>query len=1262
MSKYDVILCHNQSDDLVAQHIASLLGTAGLSVWPGKWNLAPGDRYGSVVDEALASCRTCAVLIGPTGLSHFQHTLIMTSLGRANKIREFRVIPVLLPGAERGYRSDLPSFFTQTSWVELNDKLDDPSTITKLADAICATHHSISASSLLDNPYRGLEVFDVEDAKFFFGREALTEWLVNRLRPSRRTGKENRFLAIVGPSGSGKSSLARAGLLASIKDGAIEGSQDWPIAICTPSDNPLQNMALGLCSLEGFASTVSDTIEFIGQMESSANALHIATSLAMQRLGANRIVIAIDQFEELFTVCKSDNQRRAYIRNLLYAATVPSGNTIVILTLRADFYENCAAYAGLAAAMADHQVLVSPLSDDELRLAIQEPARLCGRDFEDGLPQLLIDEVRGQPGGLPLLQHALMELWTLSTDRTMTHEGYRAIGGVHGALSQRATQIYESFSDAEKDVCRRVFLRLTQPGRGTQDTRRRLSLSELVGTADECTIASVVSALSDPKARLITTSRAASEEGTSMIEVSHEAIIRGWPRLASWIDEHREMMFVHRHITDSAREWEQQNRDPGYLYRDTLLARAERFSKTHEHELNQIERLFLAASAEMKVREFLQSPVEKLFEAAKQLGTYDHWVHRSMVARLASEPDSSCASTDRRIRLALLPTHPDNAIPLADSLMTLEVRELLVFLHALQIFAVAEEVQSHLWEKLEINGDHSTNLRALCALATLDPDSSRWESWRTVLASLLTKENQFLLVHWIQTARPIGHRLIGPLRAILNDKASDQSVRGNAMTMLVDFAKSDSDLLAELASEGPIETSGPVLDALGNLDVEDLKVSINALQLVCETPAGGAEFEAKRVSIGYKRAAAAAALIRLGSPLGAEKVLGFSTDPEALTQFVHGYRNRDLPFAPLVQWLSELQDEKSLYGVLLALGEFELDELSDQGRGVEQNVRAIYANDNRSGVHSAAGWLLRTWGIAEPLCSRGGFDHRNEWFQLRVGARDLTFIIFEPGSFLMGSPTSEQGRSLEELQHRVELTRRFAVCDRLVTRAEFDEFLDSIVRSGWETKYGVDATIARSDDIVEWAPTDEHPIVKPTWREAVSYCRWASREVKEISNDRAATEKQNGIPFNLDSSGIRLLTEAEWEYACRAGTTTPYSFGSDSTWLEKYGWYLGNCSDRKSRKPGMLRPNPRGLFDMHGNVYEWCLDWFGAQLADQVNPTGATEGSGRVLRGGGYNYSADDCRSSYRYYTAPTNRNARIGFRLALTLGASEFPLTAEKH
>ena len=385
-------------------------------------------------------------------------------------------------------------------------------------------------------PYKGLLPFEQEDSDLFFGREALVDDLAGRLEASS-------FLAVVGPSGSGKSSLVRAGVVPALQRAA---GAELPAAIIAPGVHPLAELA-----------SVGDPA-----------------------------VLVVDQFEEVFTLCRDEEERAAFLDALLDRA---EDGALVVVALRADFYGHCAAYSRLAGALEERQALVGPMSEEELRRAIERPGEHAGLVLEPGVVEAMLRDVAGQPGGLPLLSHSLLETWKRRSGRMLTVIGYLQSGGVHGAIAKTAETVYrDALSPEQQAIARNVFLRLTELGDGTEDTRRRVSIAELVPRrGQEAEVDEVLRTLAD--ARLVTIG-----EGT--VEVAHEALIRHWPTLRGWLDEDREGRLLHRRLTEAAQEWETLGRDPGALFRGARLATTGDWATAHDPELNELEREFLTAS------------------------------------------------------------------------------------------------------------------------------------------------------------------------------------------------------------------------------------------------------------------------------------------------------------------------------------------------------------------------------------------------------------------------------------------------------------------------------------------------------------------------------------------------------------------------------------------------------------------------------------------------------------------------------------------
>lgn len=671
---FDVFLSHNSADKPAVEELAHKLLQLGISPWLDKWNLIPGQPWQSAIEEALARCASCVVFIGPSGVGPWQNEEMRAAVDRRvnNAKVPFPVIPVLLPGAKREERSRLPSFLVATTWVEFPQTIDDEDSFHRLVCGIRGLEPGPRPAEQTysgECPYRGLLFFNVEHAPFFFGREALTEWLLHELRPLAESDDKTRFLGIVGPSGSGKSSLARAGLVAALKRGALRGSAEWPVAICRPGSDPLENLAIALTDIAGAAQGPSAVRELVSELRDSERSLHLFTrTLLRQGAHERRLVVLIDQFEEVFTLCRDQKTSSALIANLMHASTVVGGQTIVLLTLRADFYGECSGYPSLAAALSEHQVLVGQMEVDQLRRSIERPAQLVGCEFEPGLVDLLIEDVENQPGSLPLLEHTLSELWDRKHGRRLTHAAYHSIGGLAGALERRADEIYEELSDSEKQICRRIFMRLVQPSEGGKLAKHRAELSELMpAEGDNSEFVAVIGKLAGPQARLITIETSGSaatddafpataarnsgrrheglREPAEFIDVAHEALIRVWGRLRRWLDEDQEFQLWRKRLSASIEVWERTNRDPESLMRRLLLAEAIRWSQARGQDLNREELDFIGASEsydrlkleeqEQQQREFHEEQQQRLRAETRRADAEQRAARRAKMAAVS---------------------------------------------------------------------------------------------------------------------------------------------------------------------------------------------------------------------------------------------------------------------------------------------------------------------------------------------------------------------------------------------------------------------------------------------------------------------------------------------------------------------------------------------------------------------------------------------------------------------------------------------------
>jgi WD40 repeat protein len=606
-SRYDVVVSYNRAEGPVVERIARRLQREGLKVFLDRWSTTAGELWQEEISKAIQAAAACAVFIGREGLGDWARLELAVAQSRVAKDPSFRLFMVLLEGAPSPLDPRL-AFLNTRGWVDLRPDGGDGSAFERLMTAITGVPRHPEAAPPIDAapcPYRGLEAFEERHAGFFFGRQDDTRRLCERL-------SDARFVAVLGPSGSGKSSIVKAGLIPALRRDGLAHSAEWTIRTMTPGGSPLAGLAAQLAHV-AVDESMQRTVDGLAADERT---LDLAVALVLADRPTNdRLVLVVDQLEEVFTLCPDEDERAAFLGNLTYAATIPGGRTIVVVTLRADFYYRCAPYPALRSLLAPQHMLIGPLGDEGLRRAIEEPAWAVGLTLEPGLVDTIVADVGDRPGTLPLLQHVLFQVWQRRRGRLLTVEAYRQSGGVQGALAKHADAVYDQLSESQRDVTERVLLRLVQPGEGTEDARRRAEADELLTTGDDAGVETVLRRLADE--RLLTTSRDETS-GARLVEITHEALLQGWPRLRRWIERDREALLAHRRLTEASREWETSGRDEALLYRGTRLAAwrprpdhralsrrrlTEAVDWRAHSTLNQLEREFLTASETRDHRE-----------------------------------------------------------------------------------------------------------------------------------------------------------------------------------------------------------------------------------------------------------------------------------------------------------------------------------------------------------------------------------------------------------------------------------------------------------------------------------------------------------------------------------------------------------------------------------------------------------------------------------------------------------------------------------
>ncbi|MGI8980862.1 MAG: protein kinase domain-containing protein [Pirellulaceae bacterium] len=590
---------------------------------------------------------------------------------------------------------------------------------------------------------------------------------------------------------------------------------------------------------------------------------------------------------------------------------------------------------------------------------------------------------------------------------------------------------------------------------------------------------------------------------------------------------------------------------------------------------------------------------------------------------------------------------------------------------------------SRLWQDLRTSPLPADRFRAGLALAGYSPDSLQWskEDSDFIARQLIEAppNDQPQLRNLLQS---IHGKLLGPLGEMSQNPTLDPTLRQVATGALIEYAPDDAATLAKLATEALPGQYRLLFNRLTELSKSDEVRAAILKTLLEQVKQGPAEevSEKESVALGRRRARAAITLLRFGERRDALSALQAGTNPESLSQFVTQARSFGLSPEDLLGCLELTVDEAPRYGLLLALGDFSPADLPASAREkLTEHLQAWRRDDRSAAVHAACDWLLHKWEIAPsspgaPETKPPSYDPENQrqWFVLQVGSDRLGFVAFPPGGFVRGSPAAENLRVEDESRHPVRFTRPLAVLDREITIAQWLQFLDErkLDRQIWEER----------DKRPVMYRQPAHPAYHVNWYEAVEYCRWLTDKAgmdetkqcyvedrSELATEAAAGKKPDAIEkklllpvkrwtFHPDRPGFRLPTEAEWERACRAGTTTTFSFGCDPTLLKYSSAHLSEEAERRPYPGGTKMPNLRGLFDMHGNVWEWCQDTQVNYQAMQLetDPIGLVPTNNRAYRGGSFDNYTKHHRAACRIFELPTLSFPYLGFRVVCTLPTKE--------
>jgi energy-coupling factor transporter ATP-binding protein EcfA2 len=588
-SSYDLFVSYNSADHGVVEDIVRKLRDQGLEPFFDRWALAPGMRWRSELEKALGSCKAVAIFVGPGEMGSWQQREVDVALDLQSRRPNLPVIPVLLPGCEPPL-----GFLRQLTWVDLRIQTHDLG-IVILAKAARGEEPGPDLQKHLDSvrasvcPYRGLLHFREEDAPFYFGREAAISKLVSAVQ-------RQPFVAVVGASGSGKSSVVRAGLAPRLRS---DRHTAWETVILVPNDQPLKAIAGAFVPLleptMGEVERLAEAAKLAEHLRIGTVSLHdIVGRILQKQPGTDRVLIIIDQFEELYTLTSDEEARRRLLDALLDASSCTASKANVVLTLRGDFVGEALAYRPLSDRLQDAQINLGPMTREELECAICEPADKIQLGFEAGLARRILDDVGEEPGNLPLLEFVLRELWDRRRGQVLRNETYEAIGGLRGAVATKADQIFASLSPTNQKILQRVFLRIVRPSESGLDTRRRAAFSELPAEGEGL----VVKLAND---RLLVTNQTSSGLERT-VEIAHEALISNWSTLRAWVNEDREFLLWRDRLGPLLTAWQRAQESDEALLRGPLLVEAQKWFDQRSEDLSGQERKLISASRALQER------------------------------------------------------------------------------------------------------------------------------------------------------------------------------------------------------------------------------------------------------------------------------------------------------------------------------------------------------------------------------------------------------------------------------------------------------------------------------------------------------------------------------------------------------------------------------------------------------------------------------------------------------------------------------------
>jgi serine/threonine protein kinase/formylglycine-generating enzyme required for sulfatase activity len=672
--------------------------------------------------------------------------------------------------------------------------------------------------------------------------------------------------------------------------------------------------------------------------------------------------------------------------------------------------------------------------------------------------------------------------------------------------------------------------------------------------------------------------------------------------------------------------------------------------------------VFRAHEAWGQREQLLSAEIGELPKIVAEMAPSRRWIDPLLRNALAQAEQANNSRKKLRLSLALLPVDPGQRDYLYERLLSAEPNEVLIIRDFLAPFR--KEMTDRLWAVLDqpAKTENGRRLRAACALARYDPESPHWDKICGSVVSQLVTQNPLHLGYWIDSFRPIRQKLLDPLTKLFRDPLHKPTERSLAAVILADYAADKPALLADLLM-GADENQVDVLYAKIENHADQARFLFQN-ELAKPFPRNASE-EAKE-ALAKWQANAAVALLRMNHPEQVWPLLQHSPDPRARSYLID--RLHALKAVPqvIVKRLHEEQNVSIRRALLLILGGVSEQELPVSEREkLLPELFALYRDDPDPGLHGAVAWLLRQWNQRKKLqkidlawaknkeyraktlerirreLQNNPRDAQPRWY---VNSQGQTFTVLPgPAEFTMGSPFTEEGRLNEEVRHKERIDHSFALATTHVTVEQF--------------KRSTPFRTYNPGELRIICPTPDCPAIGISWYMAALYCNWLSLQEGVPKDQLCYLPNQKNrylagmrlAPDYLQRTGYRLPTEAEWEYACRAGAATSRYYGQCDELLEQYAWYDKNSQNR-TWPVGSLKPNDWGLFDMHGLLWVWCQDSYHPYGLDHAEDTTIEDKVFRLLRGGTFTAKAVNVRSAHRQGYQPDLRLEEVGFRLARTI------------